>query len=236
MRVLITGTTQGIGLEIYEYFTKEHDVYTINRHNTGKHNYFCDLTNVDQVEELCETIKLESWDVLINNAGGAMPVCFESMTGDILEKCMNLNYISPVLLMKAVIPSMKEHGFGRIINISSVASKSPRRYLAHYGASKSALEAFSKSVALYYENTGITINCLCLGGIDTETSRKNRNIMSRMMGKNASDRSDAIKHMNGLGRLIQPKEIIPFIDTLTGECGKIVSGQTINICGTMEVH
>lgn len=237
MKILITGTSQGIGLQAYNMLSRNHDVYTINRAGFNSiHNYICDLSNISAVEMLAKEIKSEHWDVLINNAGGATPFLFEDMSISDLTSCTNLNYFTPVILMQAVLGGMKERGFGRIINISSIASKSPRKFIPHYGAAKSALESFSKSMAVYYSNCGITINCVCPGGIDTITSRKNREKISDLLGEKKAFYSEQFTKNNGIGSLLPPDIVVNMLAFLLAPEASCISGQSINICGTMETH
>ena len=235
-KMLITGTTQGIGNELYNRFCKDFDVYTVNRREFKENNILCDLSILDDVETLCNTIKKMGFEILINNAGGGEPVRFENMTTRILNECTTLNYISPVMLMKVTLPYMKECGFGRIINISSIAAKSPRPLIPHYGAAKAALESFSESMAVAYANNGISINCICPGGVDTKKSRENRRLMAQINGVAPDYYNMAMSDGNGLGRMIKTSEVADLVEFLISCDTPVLSGQTINICGTKEVH
>ena len=235
-RMLLTGTTQGIGKCLYDRFKNDYDITTINRRYFEGNNIICDLSVIEQVEKIAEEIKKLQFDVVINNAGGAAPVVFEDMTADVLVQCTNLNYHAPVLLMQATLEGMKERGFGRIINISSIASKGPRPYIPHYGASKGALERFSSSMAVLYGNSGITINCVCPGGVKTETSIRNRTAMAAVRGESNDLYNKAISTNNGLGRMLFPEEIADTVEFLISDKASAISGQVINVCGTREVR
>lgn len=234
--MLLTGTTQGLGNEIYEQFKHTYDITTINRRGFVGNNLICDLSNIEEVCSLTQYVKNMEFDVLINNAGGAEPVLFEELTQKELCLSTNLNYHSPVLLMQAVIDGMLKRNYGRIINISSIAAKSPRPLIPHYGAAKSALEKFSSSMAVAYGETGVTINCICPGGINTKTSIDNRRKMALLNGLSDSFYNDEIKSKNGLGRMIEPIEVVKMIEYLLSDEANVISGQTINICGVREVH
>lgn len=240
-KMLITGTTQGIGYHIFKRFEKDYEIITINRRNfehknvVGK-NYICDLSNITEVQSVAKQITEENIDILINNAGGGEPVCFSDMQADELIKCTNLNYHAPVLLMQAVVTGMKERKFGKIINISSIASKSPRPLIPHYGAAKSALEKFSSSMAVYYGESGININCICPGGVHTNTSIKNRRQMARLTGLEEDFYNKSMADKNGLGRMVFPDEVVNLIEFLLSDSASAISGQVINLCGTREVR
>lgn len=244
MRILITGTTQGIGKAISERLEREerYKIFTINRRALksefigGCRNFICDLTDIESVKRMCNEIRHMEWDVLINNAGGAEPSKIEEISPRILEKCTMLNYISPVLLMQAVLPGMEKRRFGKIINMTSIAAKSPRITVAHYGAAKAALENFSKSIAVYYAGRGITVNCICPGGVETLTSSTNRMKQSEIMYDGRKSRQKLMVESNGLGRLISPNEIAEIVVFLLSEHASVISGQSVNVCGVLETH
>ncbi len=234
--MLITGTTRGIGNRIYKHFNGRYEIITINRREFPGNNLICDLSNLVELSKICEVIKSTRIDVLINNAGGGYPVPFSSLSSDTLLDCTNLNYHAPVLLMQAVLEGMRTRCYGRIINVSSIASKSPRILIPHYGAAKAALELFSKSMAVAYTDYGITINCVCPGGVKTETSMENRRKMAILSNKDTEYYNESIVKGNGLGRLILTKEVVDLIDFFISSKASAISGQTLNICGTKEVH
>ena len=234
--MLITGTTQGIGNEIYRQFKDEYEIITINRRDFPGVNYICDLSDQNAIEAVCKLLHPMKIDILINNAGGAAPVNFPDMTMEELFKCSVLNYHAPVMLMQAVLEGMKERGYGRIINISSIASKSPRTVIPHYAAATAALESFTKSMAVAYTACGITINSICPGGVETDTSLMNRRAMARLSGKDTEFYNNHMRTGNGLGRMIQPGEVAALIRFLLSDEASSISGQSVNICGIKEVH
>lgn len=235
-KMLITGTTQGIGNAIYRRFKDFYEITTVNRRPFEGNNLICDLSNIDQTNQLCSMLRRKEFDILINNAGGAEPILFPDMDTTTLMDCTNLNYHSPVLIMQALLNGMQQRKFGRVVNISSIASKSPRPMLPHYGAAKAALEAFSKSMAVNYANSNITINCICPGGVATEVSLLNRERMAQLCGEDSAYYNHSMVSGNGLGRLITKDEIVDLVQFLISDSCEAISGQTINICGTKEVH
>lgn len=234
--MLITGTTQGIGYQLYKYYKDKYNIITINRQDIGDNNYVCDLSNMNEVRELISQIASINVDILINNAGGASPVHFLDMTIDELIAVSTLNYHTPILLMQAVINGMVNRGYGKIINISSIGSKSPRPLIAHYGAAKSALEKFSSSIAVAYGGTGVSVNCICPGEINTKTSIENRKKMAELLNLEKSHFNLQMAEKNGLGHLIDPQKVVEMVDFLLNDDTATISGQTFNVCGIREVH
>lgn len=238
MKILLTGSSQGIGKAIYEKLITEHEVYTINRCDCGDNNFLCDLSDIAAVTALCKDIGKENWDVLINNAGGSFPCAFENLTASDVQNRLNLNFVAPVLLMQVVLPKMKENGFGRVINISSVTAKSPVPYIHIYGAAKSALNSMTKSLSLYYMDSNICINSICPGSVDTITSVEGRKEISRLRFGNelAEVYQDNMVANNGIGRMLQPIEIANMVEFLLSSSANCITGQTINVCGNMEMN
>lgn len=233
--MLITGTTQGIGRCMYNRYKKNFRIFTINRREFEGENIVCNLADIHEVTSVASHISRLDIDILINNAGGAPPIIFPEMSTDELVACTNLNYHSPIILMQAVMEGMKKRKYGRVINISSIASKGPRPYIPHYGAAKSALEKFSSSMAVYYGNSGITVNCICPGGVETETSISNRKKMALIAGSDENYYNKKMLDSNGLNRMIQPFEIVDMVDFLISDLATAVSGQVFNVCGVREV-
>ncbi len=234
--MLITGTTQGIGKCMYDRYKNNYHIITINRRYFEGNNIVCNLADINETVSVIPKIYELEIDILINNAGGAPPVVFPNMSAEELVACTNLNYHSPILLMQAVLEGMKQRNFGRVINISSIASKGPRPYIPHYGAAKSALEKFSSSMAVYYGNSGITVNCICPGGVETETSIANRKKMSLIAGGDENYFNNKMSNGNGLSRMVQPFEVVDMVDFLISDRATAVSGQVFNVCGVREVR
>ena len=238
--VLITGTTQGIGKEIYTKLNNgKFRIITVNRKKVldeSSMNIICDLSEIKEICSLCDKLKNEKIDILINNAGGSCPIQIEKMSVNELMYVTNLNYYAPVLIMQSVIGNMIAQNYGRILNISSIASKSPRPYISHYAAAKAALESFSKSMAVAYSGFGVTVNCICPGGVDTKTSVDYRRLMAQIADKPVEYFNDQMKCGNGLNRLVRVEEVAAMVEYFISDEASAISGQTVNICGIKEVH
>lgn len=237
MRILLTGTTQGIGKVLEDRLSIKHQIITVNRREyRSSNNIICDLSDLEQVELLCQKIKKLKIDALINNAGGSTPISFEELSTHDITKRMNLNFVAPVMIMQAVIPYMKKQGSGRIINISSTTAKTPVPYIHIYGAAKAALDNIVKSTALYYAETGILINSILPGAVRTDTANENRQILSKLHGDEKESYQNTLESATGLGRMVEPEEIADIVEFLLSEKSRCIYGQTINTCGIMEVH
>lgn len=240
MRVLITGTTSGIGKTIMNHFIElNYEVYTINRKNINNNNnitnYVCDLSDINQVQELIKTIDKLDIDILINNAGAGYPSKIENISLDSIYYETNLNFLTPYLLIQNIYPKMIKKKYGRIINISSISSKRGTPYLYTYSATKAALDSLTQSIASTASNYGFTINSICPGGIDTNMSINGRIEISNLKNMKDNEYQNGMINEMCLGKLIPTKAVVYLIDYLLSEKANCISGQSINICGALEV-
>lgn len=113
-------------------------------------------------------------DVLVNNAALARSTRFGDLGADEWREALEVNLTAPFLLTKAVLPTMKEQRYGRIINISSTAGRMVSTLGgAHYTASKAGLLGLTRAAAKELGVFGITVNAICPGMIDTELTHEN---------------------------------------------------------------
>lgn len=236
--VLITGTTRGIGKAIIEKLKNEYYIIGVNRRNDDEvdENIICDLGSNKEVQQLYNQICKMKVDILINNAGGSTPCMFEKLDIDNIMKDIHLNFLTPTLLTQAVISGMVDREYGKIINISSISSKSPTPYLHIYSAAKSALDSLTKSCALAYGGKNININAICPGAINTETSVKGRMMISLYKGMEEDEYQKYMVEATGLGRMVATDEVAELVYFLISEQASAISGQCINVCGTLEMN
>jgi NAD(P)-dependent dehydrogenase (short-subunit alcohol dehydrogenase family) len=121
----------------------------------------CDLAAVDAVERMAgEALECHgSVDVLVNNAGRSIrrSVALSYDRFHDFERTMQINYFGPVALILALLPAMRERGFGRIVNVSSIGVQTNTPRFSAYVASKAALDAFSRCIASEIVDDGVTI-------------------------------------------------------------------------------
>lgn len=112
-------------------------------------------------------------DILINNAALPLTTRFEQISAEEWRQAMEVNLTAPFLLIQAVLPSMKQQHYGRIINISSTAGRMVSTLGgAHYTTSKTGLLGLTRAAAKELGPYGITVNAVCPGMIDTELTRE----------------------------------------------------------------
>ena len=117
--------------------------------------------------------ELGAVDVLVNNAAAEPQTRFHVLSPDEIEQVLQVDLISPLLLSRLVLPGMLERGYGRIINVSSLAGHASFPYTQAYAAAKDGLTAFSRVLASDYRGTGVAATSLILGPVkDTGVSAR----------------------------------------------------------------
>jgi NAD(P)-dependent dehydrogenase (short-subunit alcohol dehydrogenase family) len=170
-------------------------------------------------------------DILVNNAGIAESAPLLKTTDELWHRHLSINLSGSFYCSRAALPSMLEHGWGRIINIASIAGKTGAPYIAAYAASKHGLLGLTRSVALEVATKGITVNAICPGYVDTEmTARGVKNISSKT-GRTPDEALEGIKRMSPQQRLITSEEVAALALLLASEDGRGINGQAINIDG-----
>ncbi len=132
-----------------------------------------DLTNAEQVEALCAELADGGFDLdfLINNAGFGDSGPFESSEWRKVERMLQVNVVALTALCHRLIPLLRRHRPGAILNVSSVASFLPVPNLAVYAATKAYVSSFSEGLRAELRGTGISVTHLCPGPVDTEFQR-----------------------------------------------------------------
>jgi 3-hydroxybutyrate dehydrogenase len=119
-------------------------------------------------------------DILVNAAGDGGAAPFERISLADWRGMLEAHATGTFLTTREFLPAMRERGFGRVVNIASVAGLEGARYIAHYCAAKHAVVGFTRAVATEVEGSGVTINALCPGYVDTPmTARTIANVVAR---------------------------------------------------------
>ena len=170
-------------------------------------------------------------DILVNNAGIAETAPFAKTDEPMWQRHLEVNLTGTFRCTRAALPGMLERGWGRIINIASIAGKTGAPYIAAYAASKHGVLGLTRSLALEVGASGVTVNAICPGYVDTEmTSRGIENIVAKT-GKSADDALAALKRMSPQNRLVSPEEVAALALLLVSEEGRGINGQAINVDG-----
>jgi len=163
-------------------------------------------------------------DVLVNNAAAAARLATAETDAAVIDGLLAVNVRAPLLLTAALVPSMVERGRGSIINLSSVSALTgtPRR--AAYAASKGALDAATRSLAVELGPSGIRVNSVAPGVVDTALWAKNKTIPGVV---------EAIEGQTPLRRWATPEDIADVIVFLASDAARFITGEVISVDGGM---
>ena len=186
----------------------------------------CDLAQVETPTALGRAVldAFGSIDVIVNNAAIAARLPSADLDAALIDDMYAVNVRAPLLLVAALIPAMIERGCGSIINLSSVSGVvgTPRR--AAYAATKGAIDAATRSLAIELGPHGIRVNSVAPGVVDTDLWARNKAIPGVIEGIDAQ---------TALRRWSQPDDIADVIVFLAGDAARFVTGETISADGGM---
>jgi NAD(P)-dependent dehydrogenase (short-subunit alcohol dehydrogenase family) len=160
-------------------------------------------------------------DVLVNSAGIAESAPFATTTPTMWERHLRVNVTGPFLMTRAVFSGMLERGWGRVINVASLAGLYGSPYVTAYTTSKHALVGFTRALATEASGKGVTVNAICPGYVATDMTWSSARNVSARTGRSFEDSVAAIARLNPGGRLIEPDEV-------AGEVLRLVREDTIN--------
>ena len=182
--VLITGGSRGIGKECVNLFTKNgYRVFLNYKKSTAKAQKIsektgaipvqCDISNAAEVEKMHAFIhdNYGSIDILVNNAAISQIKLFTDISEEDWDNMFNTNVKGMFFVTKAFVGDMISKKSGKIINISSMWGVTGGSCEVHYSASKAAVIGFTKALASELGLSGITVNCVAPGVIDTDMNK-----------------------------------------------------------------
>lgn len=242
-RAVITGASRGIGATIAMRLAEAgaatvligRDAKALAEQNgriPNSQSVICDVTNAGQVERaFSELLAQAPVDILVNNAGAAESAPFMKTSDALLDRMVSVNLGSAFRCSRAVLPQMLAGGYGRIINVSSIAGLRGYPYVTAYVASKHALVGFTRALAMEVVQKGVTVNAVCPGYTDTDLVRGAASAISAKTGRSEGDVVKEMIRTNPLGRLIRAEEIAESVAWLCGPETDSITGQAIPIAG-----
>jgi NAD(P)-dependent dehydrogenase (short-subunit alcohol dehydrogenase family) len=189
----------------------------------------CDLADAAAPAELIDraTAEVGPIDVLVNNVGIAYQVGFDGVTDRQWDEMWQLNVMSYVRAIRAVLPGMRERGRGAIVNVSSTAGKRPSTSMPNYSVTKAAVLSLSRLVADLYARDGIRCNALTPGPTATQAWLGEGGLADQQAARSGSTKEEVLEAVGKgrpLGRLAQPEEIAAVIAFLCSERASYVTG------------
>jgi 3-oxoacyl-[acyl-carrier protein] reductase len=228
-RLLVTGGASGIGLAIAEEgLGKGWDVVVLDKNPTpvGLSIQADLLDRESTAQALSEVLAAGPVTRLVNNVGAVFPASLEEQTLDDVDHSHALNLRCAVQCAQAVLPGMKEAGFGRIVNMSSRAALGKELRTA-YAAAKAGLIGITRVWALELGHSGITVNAIGPGPIATDLFLQANPL--------DSPRTQAIVDAVAVGRLGTPSDVAHAAGFFLDERAGFVTGQILYVCGGLTV-
>jgi 3-oxoacyl-[acyl-carrier protein] reductase len=238
---LVTGSTEGIGLETARLLGEEGArVITCGRREggpaVGELHVARDLSRPEAPGELVAEAerKVGPVDVLVNNVGFAEIRSFHELAEEDWAALWQLNVMSYVRAIQAVLPGMRERGFGRIVNVSSTAGKRPSTGMPDYSVTKAAVLSLSRLVADVYAKDGVLCNAVAPGPTASSAWLAEGGLADQTATRSGKSREQVLADVGKgrpLGRLAEPEEIAAVIVFLCSERANYVTGAAWSVDG-----
>src|SRR2546423_12661325 len=234
--VLITGAGRGLGRATAERFLERGAQVAVNvrtperasalAHALGRNSHPApgDIRSAPAVRTLVADIvqRFGRLDILVNNAAIASATRIEQLTEDEWRATIDTNLTAAFFCIQSVVPVMKSQGYGRIINVSSLAGRSVSTLGgAHSTASKAGMLGLPRAAQKVLGAHGITVNAVCPGLFDTELTRANA----------TPERLDSGSQNFPIARLGKPEEVAELICFLVSESAGYINGASFDING-----
>jgi 3-oxoacyl-[acyl-carrier protein] reductase len=232
---VVTGSSGGIGLATARLLAEEGArVVTSGRHSDGPNagetlHIAADLSRPGGPEELVAraAAELGQVDCLVNNVGFARQADFLDVPDQEWDEFWQLNVMSYVRTIRAVIPAMRERRRGVIVNVSSTAGKRPSTGMPNYSVTKAAVLSLSRLVADVYAGDGIRCNAVAPGPTATAAWLGEGGLADQQASRTGTTREEVLEAVakgRPLGRLAEPKEIAAVIVFLCSDHSSYVTG------------
>ena len=224
---LVTGATKGIGLAISQRIAAAGD-YVVGVARDPLLAFPGSLVSVDlsddkaSAEEFAKLAKGYSFDGVVNNAGLSELQRLGEVDLGLVDQLMRFNLHPAINSVQAILPTLREKGWGRIVNVTSLASLGMVNRTA-YAASKAALTSFTRTWALELAETGITVNSVAPGPVETELFRRNTPV--------GSEAERIFLSQIPMRRLAKPEEIAAAVAFMLSDGASYITGQTLFVDG-----
>lgn len=235
--VVVTGGSRGIGLGIARRLTeagfraiaiarKESSelssaIQETEAANPGALQFVpFDLAEIDGIADLAKRLRIDFGPVygLVNNAGIGGEGTLALMHNSQIEQVLRLNTLSPIMLTKYLVRSMMADGGGRVVNVSSITAFTGYSGLSVYSATKASLIGFTRSLAREVGRTGVTVNAVAPGFVDTDMTREL-----------TDEHREQIKRRSALRRLADIDDVANAVEFLLSDRAKNITGTVVTV-------
>ena len=199
------------------------------------HDVTDQASSVSVVDEVVE--RFGGVDVLVNNAGvGPRPAPVQDLEPSEFDRVMDVNVRGVFLVTRAVVPTMLAAGAGRIVNVSSVMGQSADRQVIAYVASKHAVIGMTRALAMELAPSGITVNAVCPGVVETDLHAGVVRAFSAGAGTSEEEAWDSFRARIPLGRFQTADDLGAAVTFLAGEGAANITGTQLGVDGGWVMH
>jgi 3-oxoacyl-[acyl-carrier protein] reductase len=237
---VVTGSTGGIGLETARVLSDERALVVVTGRSSDRVDQAkeelgaalgvaCDLADPAAPAALIAQAEAEVGpvEVLVNNVGVAYQLPFDEVTDDQWDEMWQMNVMSFVRTIRAVLPGMRERRRGVVVNVSSTAGKRPSTSMPNYSVTKAAVLSLSRLVADLYAGEGIRCNAVAPGPTATDAWLGEGGLADQQAARAGKTREEVLETVGKgrpLGRLAEPEEIAAVIAFLCSDRASYVTG------------
>jgi len=244
---IVTGGGRGIGQAIcgelasagYDIVVADIDedamdgtVELVEAEGQTARSWYTDLGDEASIESTVEEAldAFGSIEALVNNAGIAGPTtpCEDVETAE-WAQTVAVNLTGPFTLCRAVLPHMKDSGYGRIVNISSVTGKRPLVNRTPYATTKMGLIGFTRTLAAEVGAFDINVNAVCPGSVDGERIRRVFEKQAEATGRTYDEVRGEVENESARDELVQHEDVAELVAFLCSENATRITGQDINV-------
>jgi 3-hydroxybutyrate dehydrogenase len=240
---LVTGGGKGLGAAIAHRLAQDgfkvallgRDRLALERvaKEIGAFSADADLTDgtgiqraVERVHEACGPVS-----VLVHNAGVATSASLAATSDEEWDETMAVNVTAAFKLTRALVPDMTASKWGRVVNIASTAGLAGYPYTSAYCASKHALVGLTRALAVELARTGVTVNAVCPGFLDTEMTERTVATIIAKTGRTKEAARAALEAQSPQGRLFRVDEVAHVVSMLCAQDAGGINGQALAISG-----
>lgn len=191
-----------------------------------------DISDFDSVRDCIDQAlaRFGSVEYLINNAGIAGPTAAcEEVSPDEWDQTLNVNLRGGFYMCREVLPSMKEAGYGRIVNIASVTGKRPLVNRTPYATAKMGIIGFTRTLAAEVGRHDINVNAVCPGSVDGPRIQRVFEQQAKMDDRSTQDVEDEVKDESARRELVDKETVAKTVAYLCSEESRQITGQDINV-------